>query len=83
MNALSNSHNKHDRIFAAAVPLDDKVTAALEPGKVSALVVLADEFIWDITATRKTWCFSPRVSSSMSRRVCTSTNKTCTCIACL
>ncbi|KAH9065612.1 P-loop containing nucleoside triphosphate hydrolase protein [Lactarius vividus] len=64
--ALSKSQNKHNRLYAKALPLDEELTIAIENGKVSArddfklrARVLADEFSWDVTDARKIWCFGP------------------------
>jgi hypothetical protein len=64
--ALSKSQNKHNRLYAKALPLDEELTLAIENGKVTArddfklrARVLADEFSWDITDARKIWCFGP------------------------
>jgi elongation factor 2 len=64
--ALSKSQNKHNRLYAKALPLDEELTVAIESGKVTArddfklrARVLADEFSWDVTDARKIWCFGP------------------------
>ncbi|KAI0003818.1 P-loop containing nucleoside triphosphate hydrolase protein [Russula compacta] len=64
--ALSKSQNKHNRLYAKALPLDEELTSAIENGKVTArddfklrARVLADEFSWDVTDARKIWCFGP------------------------
>jgi translation elongation factor EF-G len=64
--ALSKSQNKHNRLYAKALPLEEELTVAIEGGKVSArddfkarARVLADEFSWDVTDARKIWCFGP------------------------
>ena len=64
--ALSKSQNKHNRLYAKALPLEEELTLAIENGKVSArddfklrARVLADEFSWDVTDARKIWCFGP------------------------
>lgn len=64
--ALSKSQNKHNRLYAKALPLDEDLTLAIENGKVTArddfklrARVLADEFSWDVTDARKIWCFGP------------------------
>jgi elongation factor 2 len=64
--ALSKSQNKHNRLYAKALPLDEELTIAIENGKVTArddfklrARVLADEFSWDVTDARKIWCFGP------------------------
>jgi len=64
--ALSKSQNKHNRLYAKAMPLEEELTNAIEDGKVTArddfklrARVLADEFSWDVTDARKIWCFGP------------------------
>ena len=64
--ALSKSQNKHNRLYAKALPLDEELTVAIESGKVTArddfklrARILADEFSWDVTDARKIWCFGP------------------------
>ncbi|KAI0285485.1 P-loop containing nucleoside triphosphate hydrolase protein [Russula aff. rugulosa BPL654] len=64
--ALSKSQNKHNRLYAKALPLDEELTVAIENGKVTArddfklrARVLADDFSWDVTDARKIWCFGP------------------------
>ncbi|KAI0248384.1 P-loop containing nucleoside triphosphate hydrolase protein [Lactifluus subvellereus] len=64
--ALSKSQNKHNRLYAKALPLEEELTVAIENGKVTArddfklrARVLADEFSWDVTDARKIWCFGP------------------------
>jgi elongation factor 2 len=67
--ALSKSQNKHNRLYAKALPLDEELTQAIENGKVTArddfklrARVLADEFSWDVTDARKIWCFGPETT---------------------
>ena len=67
--ALSKSPNKHNRLHAKALPLDEELTQAIEGGKVAArddfklrARVLADEFSWDVTDARKIWCFGPETT---------------------
>ncbi|KAI0308336.1 P-loop containing nucleoside triphosphate hydrolase protein [Multifurca ochricompacta] len=64
--ALSKSQNKHNRLYAKALPLEEELTLAIENGKVSArddfklrARVLADDYSWDVTDARKIWCFGP------------------------
>ncbi|TFY79365.1 hypothetical protein EWM64_g4650 [Hericium alpestre] len=64
--ALSKSQNKHNRLYAKALPIDDELSLAIENGKISArddfkvrARVLADEYGWDVTDARKIWCFGP------------------------
>ncbi|KAI6047832.1 P-loop containing nucleoside triphosphate hydrolase protein [Pisolithus marmoratus] len=67
--ALSKSQNKHNRLYAKAMPLDEELTQAIEGGKVTArddfkarARILADEFGWDVTDARKIWCFGPETT---------------------
>ncbi|KAF8140470.1 P-loop containing nucleoside triphosphate hydrolase protein [Boletus edulis] len=64
--ALSKSQNKHNRLYAKAMPLEEELTKAIEGGVVNArddfksrARILADEFGWDVTDARKIWCFGP------------------------
>ena len=66
---LSKSPNKHNRLFAKAVPLQDGLAAAIERGEVKAnedgktrARELADNWGWDVTEARKIWCFGPNNS---------------------
>jgi len=66
MTALSKSQNKHNRLYAVALPLEEEVTKDIESGKISArddyklrARLLADEHGWDVTDARKIWCFGP------------------------
>ncbi|KAI9570377.1 P-loop containing nucleoside triphosphate hydrolase protein [Boletus coccyginus] len=67
--ALSKSQNKHNRLYAKALPLDEELTKAIENGDVSArddfkarARVLADDYGWDVTDARKIWCFGPETT---------------------
>ncbi|KAG6380989.1 P-loop containing nucleoside triphosphate hydrolase protein [Boletus reticuloceps] len=64
--ALSKSQNKHNRLYAKAMPLEEELTKAIEGGVVNArddfksrARILADDFGWDVTDARKIWCFGP------------------------
>jgi len=64
--ALSKSQNKHNRLFAKAMPIQEELSQAIESGKISArddfklrARLLADDFGWDVTDARKIWCFGP------------------------
>ncbi|KAH7923919.1 P-loop containing nucleoside triphosphate hydrolase protein [Leucogyrophana mollusca] len=64
--ALSKSQNKHNRLYAKAMPIDEELTKAIESGKVNSrddfkarARILADEYGWDVTDARKIWCFGP------------------------
>ena len=64
--AHSKSGNKRNRLYAKALPLDEKLTLAIENGKVTARDdlklrsrVLVDEYSWDVADARKIWCFGP------------------------
>jgi elongation factor 2 len=64
--ALSKSQNKHNRLYAKALPLDEELMVAIEGGKVTArddfklrARALAGDFSWDVTDARKIWCFGP------------------------
>ncbi|KAI0040378.1 eukaryotic translation elongation factor 2 [Auriscalpium vulgare] len=67
--ALSKSQNKHNRLYAKAMPLGDELSVAIEDGTVSArddpklrARVLADKYGWDVADARKVWCFGPDTS---------------------
>jgi len=63
---LSKSPNKHNRLFAVAVPFSEGLAEAIDNGKVTAKEdskirgrKLADDFGWDVTEARKIWAFGP------------------------
>ncbi|KIJ65048.1 hypothetical protein HYDPIDRAFT_181421 [Hydnomerulius pinastri MD-312] len=67
--ALSKSQNKHNRLYAKAMPIDEELTKAIEGGTVSSrddykarARILADQFNWDVTDARKIWCFGPETT---------------------
>ncbi|KAF8560161.1 P-loop containing nucleoside triphosphate hydrolase protein [Imleria badia] len=67
--ALSKSQNKHNRLYAKALPLDEELTKAIEAGTINArddyktrARILADEHGWDVTDARKIWCFGPETT---------------------
>ncbi|KAJ7218349.1 eukaryotic translation elongation factor 2 [Mycena pura] len=67
--ALAKSQNKHNRLYAAALPLGDALTSAIEAGSITAhddlklrARVLADEHGWDVAEARKIWAFGPDTS---------------------
>ncbi|KAI6031540.1 P-loop containing nucleoside triphosphate hydrolase protein [Pisolithus microcarpus] len=67
--ALSKSQNKHNRLYAKAMPLDEELTKAIEGGVINArddfkarARILADEHGWDVTDARKIWCFGPETT---------------------
>ncbi|KAN0100431.1 P-loop containing nucleoside triphosphate hydrolase protein [Tylopilus felleus] len=69
--ALSKSQNKHNRLYAKALPLDEELTKAIESGTISArddfkarARILADEYGWDVTDARKIWCFGPETTGA-------------------
>ncbi|KZT01803.1 eukaryotic translation elongation factor 2 [Laetiporus sulphureus 93-53] len=64
--ALSKSQNKHNRLYAKAMPIEEELSLAIESGKVNSrddykirARILADEYGWDVTDARKIWCFGP------------------------
>jgi elongation factor 2 len=66
ITALSKSQNKHNRLYAVALPLEEETTKDIESGKIGArddykvrARLLADEHGWDVTDARKIWCFGP------------------------
>ncbi|EEB99301.1 hypothetical protein MPER_01044, partial [Moniliophthora perniciosa FA553] len=67
--ALSKSQNKHNRLFAKAMPLEEELTNAIEEGKVYArddfkarARVLDDEFRWYVNDASKIWCCCPNTT---------------------
>ena len=63
---LSKSPNKHNRIFAKAVPLGDDLTNDIEADKISSKQdpkiryrEMADNYGWDPNDAKKIWCFGP------------------------
>lgn len=63
---MGKSPNKHNRIYAKAVGLHEKLPDAIEKGEVSfkddvkvRAKKLADEFDWDKNDALKIWCFGP------------------------
>ncbi|KIJ21966.1 hypothetical protein PAXINDRAFT_165289 [Paxillus involutus ATCC 200175] len=67
--ALSKSQNKHNRLYAKAMPIDEELTKAIESGAISSrddfkarARILADEYGWDVTDARKIWCFGPETT---------------------
>ncbi|KAI0727838.1 P-loop containing nucleoside triphosphate hydrolase protein [Fomitopsis betulina] len=67
--ALSKSQNKHNRLYAKALPIEEELSLAIESGKINSrddykirARILADEFGWDVTDARKIWCFGPETT---------------------
>jgi len=63
---LSKSPNKHNRIYLKAEPMQDGLAEAIEGGKIGPRddpnvrgKFLAENFGWDVTDSRKIWCFGP------------------------
>jgi len=63
---LSKSPNKHNRLFMKARPFPDGLAEDIEKGDVSARQelkararYLSEKFEWDVTESRKIWCFGP------------------------
>jgi len=66
VTALAKSPNKHNRIFVRASPLGEKVTSAIEEGKVAPrdelkarARLLSDDYEWENQEARKIWAFGP------------------------
>jgi len=64
--ALSKSQNKHNRLYAKALPIDDDLSKDIEAGKIGPrddpkirARTLAETYNWDVTDARKIWCFGP------------------------
>ncbi|KZS88214.1 eukaryotic translation elongation factor 2 [Sistotremastrum niveocremeum HHB9708] len=67
--ALSKSQNKHNRLYAKAMPLDEELSKDIESGKVgprddvkARARILADEYA--LADARKIWCFGPDASGA-------------------
>lgn len=63
---MSKSPNKHNRLYAKALPLGEEVSLAIESGKIGHRDdvklrgrLLADEYEWNVDDARKIWCFGP------------------------
>jgi elongation factor 2 len=63
---LSKSPNKHNRLYAKALPLPEGMAEAMEEGKINMrddvklrARALADDYGWDVTEARKIWAFGP------------------------
>jgi len=66
---LSKSPNKHNRLYLKAEPLSDGLAEAIESGKIGPRddpkvrgKTLVDDFKWDVTDSRKVWCFGPETT---------------------
>jgi len=69
MTYWSKAHNKHNRLYISATPLDQEVAKDIEAGKIgprdyfkTRARLLADEHGWDVTDARKIWCFGTYTS---------------------
>ncbi|VDN03101.1 unnamed protein product [Thelazia callipaeda] len=63
---LSKSPNKHNRLFAKAVPMPDGLADDIDKGEINArdemkarAKTLAEKYDYDVTEARKIWCFGP------------------------
>lgn len=63
---MAKSPNKHNRLYAKAQPLHEKLPDAIEKGDVSfkddvksRAKKLNDDFDWDKNDALKIWCFGP------------------------
>ncbi|KAF7351237.1 Elongation factor 2 [Mycena sanguinolenta] len=66
IQALSKSPNRHNRIYARAMPLGEELTRGIESRHVRSrdgfkvrARLLADEYGWEVTEGRKIWTFGP------------------------
>jgi elongation factor 2 len=66
---LSKSPNKHNRLYLRAEPLSDGLAEAIEQGKLGPRddpkvrgKTLVDDYKWDVTDSRKVWCFGPETT---------------------
>ncbi|XP_067110107.1 elongation factor 2b-like [Osmerus mordax] len=63
---LSKSPNKHNRLFMKACPFPDGLAEDIEKGDVTPRQefkararFLTDKYQWDVSESRKIWCFGP------------------------
>ncbi|VDN82249.1 unnamed protein product [Brugia pahangi] len=63
---LSKSPNKHNRLFAKALPMPDGLADDIDKGEINArdemkarAKILAEKYDYDVTEARKIWCFGP------------------------
>jgi len=66
---LSKSPNKHNRLYMKAVPLEDGVAEDIDDGEITDKQdpkargkILAEKYGWDVTDSRKVWCFGPETT---------------------
>ncbi|KAA6370365.1 MAG: putative Elongation factor 2, partial [Streblomastix strix] len=64
--SLAKSANKHNRIWMEAEPLDDELVTLIENNEIGPEKdpkevgkILANQFKWDPTESRKIWCYGP------------------------
>ncbi|EJW85450.1 elongation factor 2 [Wuchereria bancrofti] len=63
---LSKSPNKHNRLFAKALPMPDGLADDIDKGEINArdemkarAKIMAEKYDYDVTEARKIWCFGP------------------------
>ena len=63
---LSKTQNKHNRLYAVAEPIGEKLSKAIEEKEIDLrqdkkelAKELKDKYNWDPEDTRKIWCFAP------------------------
>jgi len=68
---LSKSPNKHNRIYATALPLGDELSNAIEEDKLTPKTekndrkkYLTENFSWDPNDAMKIWCFGPETTGA-------------------
>jgi len=66
---LSKSPNKHNRLYMKAVPLEDGIAEDIDAGEITEKQdpkargkILAEKYGWDVTDSRKVWCFGPETT---------------------
>lgn len=66
ITCLSKSPNKHNRLFMTAEPMPDGLAEDIDKGDVNTRQdikerarYLADKYDYDVTESRKIWCFGP------------------------
>jgi len=69
VQCLSKSPNKHNRIYAVAVPMDEELQKEIDEGKIAPrddpkvrARHLSETYGWDVNDARKIWAFGPETN---------------------
>jgi elongation factor 2 len=69
VQCLSKSPNKHNRIYAVAVPMDEELQKEIDEGKINPrddpkvrARHLQETYGWDVNDARKIWAFGPETN---------------------